>query len=87
MSVTVYNLNVIKDLPKTIEIDTAGISLAEMIDYLASRYGLEIKERLIVEGKLTDRAIVSLNGITVSDALVHIPDGSQLMLYHVVMGG
>ena len=87
MSVKVYNLNLVEDLPKTIETDVHDVSLAEMIDHLAEEYGSDIRLSMIADGKLNEKAKVSIDGITVSDLSAKIPDGSQLIFYYLVLGG
>ena len=87
MSVKIYNFSFIKDLPKEIEVDKSGVSLAEMIDYLESEYKSEVKKTLIVNGKVGDRARVLINGLSVTDPEAQIPDGSKLVFSLILPGG
>ena len=87
MSVKIYNLSFIKDLPKEIEVDICDVSLAEMIDYLESEYKSEIKKSLIVNGKVGERSRVLVNGLSVTNPDTQIPDGSRLVFSTILSGG
>lgn len=87
MSVKVYNFSCIKDLPKVIDIGLSDVSLSDILDYLESEYQSELKKTLLFDGKLTEKARVSINGRSVYDLDVIIPDCSQLMFSLVLPGG
>jgi len=87
MSVKVYNLSQIEDLPKKTEVDVSNISIFEMIDHLDHAYGQAIGKEALIDGILKEDIKMSINGVAVSDPATLIPDGSQLIFFSVVMGG
>ena len=87
MSIKTHNFNFIDDLPKTLDLDLAGVSLGYLLDYLESEYSSEIKRAILDGGKLTDAARVSINGVSAYDLNAVIPDNSQLVFAYVLAGG
>jgi len=87
MSIKIHNFNLIDDLPKTLDLDLAGVSLGYLLDYLEFEYSSEIKQVILDGGKLTDSARVSINGVSAYDLNATIPDNSQLVFAYVLAGG
>ena len=87
MSITVYNFYYTEALPKVSIVERSGLSLADLIDYLASAYHPAIKDAMIVDGELAGRGRVSINGVTVNRLDAWIPDGGELILSMIVEGG
>ena len=87
MPIKVYNFGYIRDLPKVFDADVSDISLADMIDYLENELNSSLKQTLLNDGKLAERARISINGNPVHSLEAVIPDGSQLMLSLMLPGG
>ena len=87
MSVKVYNFNYFKDLPKVIEASISDVTIAGLVEHLESEFGAQLSKTLIVDGKLAQRARVSINGNQVDSLDAIVPDGGQLMFSLMLPGG
>ena len=72
----------------TVKLDLAGSTLADVIDQLAARYGVKVKEELLDEEGNLDYAygIFFGDGERVPDLSTRIEDGAELVIM-IMMGG
>jgi len=87
MSIKVYNLCYIEDLPKVIETGLSDISVSDMIDFLELEYQSELKKTLLADGMLAEKVRVSIDGRSIYDLETIIYSGSQLMFSIMLAGG
>ena len=87
MSVKVYNLNYVKDMPTITQYDVSGINLGDLLECLENEYGPEVKRTLLTDGRLAERARVSINGRLARSLNDAIPDGGQVMFSLMLPGG
>ncbi|MFC1943275.1 MoaD/ThiS family protein [Chloroflexota bacterium] len=73
----------------TVELDLAGSTLADVIDQLAARYGVKVKEELLDEEGNLDYAygIFFGDGERVADLTTQIEDGAELVILIMLGGG
>jgi len=73
----------------TVELDLAGSTLGNVIDQLAARYGVKVKEELLDEEDNLDYAygIFFGDGERVPDLSTRIEDGAELYIMIMLGGG
>ena len=70
------------------ELDLAGGTLADVIDQLASRYGIKVKEELLdEEGNLDSAYGVFSAEEQLDDLATRIEDGAEVVIVNVAGGG
>jgi hypothetical protein len=87
MAIKFYNFMYAQDLPKIIEIEQSEIDFITLFQYLEKEYGSVIKTQAVKDGKLAERTRLSLNGNAVYDIHTVIPDGSEVLISHMLPGG
>jgi len=87
VSVKIYNLDIIKDMPASFDVDVSDLSLGAFIDYLETNYSAEIKQTIFSDGKLEDSIVISINGLPVNDMEARVPDGCTVVFSFLIFGG
>jgi hypothetical protein len=91
MGFTFYQLEMLPGLPSKMTIGQHDITVGQLLNGFAEKYGEQVLKNVIRDGKIGDEVMIALDG-TIIRAWENpldkvIPEGSELLLSMILAGG